>query len=124
LISPLCRREGKAAGPWPAAPARLSHWSILPHPGIIWLRIHFWSGDGGTTMQQVTLDEAKTRLDDLIDAALRGDTVSIMADEKRAVQLVPIVRGEHLRQFGSAKGLIQMSDDFDAPLEDFKEYME
>jgi hypothetical protein len=25
---------------------------------------------------------------------------------------------------GSAKGLIKISDDFDAPLEDFKEYME
>ena len=26
-------------------------------------------------------------------------------------------------QFGSARGMIAMSDDFDAPLEDFKEYM-
>jgi hypothetical protein len=28
------------------------------------------------------------------------------------------------RIFGSAKGMIHMSEDFDAPLEDFKEYME
>ncbi len=27
------------------------------------------------------------------------------------------------RQFGKFKGLISMSDDFDEPLEDFKEYM-
>ncbi len=27
------------------------------------------------------------------------------------------------RQFGCAKGLIKMSADFDAPLDDFKEYM-
>lgn len=27
------------------------------------------------------------------------------------------------RKFGCAKGLITMHDDFDAPLEDFKEYM-
>jgi len=27
-------------------------------------------------------------------------------------------------QFGSAKGFYVMSDDFDEPLEDFKEYME
>lgn len=27
------------------------------------------------------------------------------------------------RKFGCAKGLIMMHDDFDAPLEDFKEYM-
>ena len=26
-------------------------------------------------------------------------------------------------QFGSAKGKIKMADDFDAPLDDFKEYM-
>ena len=28
------------------------------------------------------------------------------------------------RTFGSAKGLIEMADDFDEPLEDFREYME
>lgn len=28
------------------------------------------------------------------------------------------------RKAGSARGLIQMSDDFDEPLEDFREYME
>ena len=27
------------------------------------------------------------------------------------------------RKFGCSKGLFQMSDDFDEPLEDFKEYM-
>lgn len=27
------------------------------------------------------------------------------------------------RQFGAFKGMITMSDDFDEPLEDFKEYM-
>jgi hypothetical protein len=27
------------------------------------------------------------------------------------------------RKFGCAKGLIKMHDDFDAPLEDFKEYI-
>lgn len=27
------------------------------------------------------------------------------------------------RQFGAYKGFFKMSDDFDAPLEDFKEYM-
>jgi hypothetical protein len=27
------------------------------------------------------------------------------------------------RQFGAGKGLVTMSDDFDEPLDDFKEYM-
>jgi hypothetical protein len=28
-----------------------------------------------------------------------------------------------LRKFGAAKGFFEMSDDFDEPLEDFKEYI-
>ena len=29
----------------------------------------------------------------------------------------------HQRKFGSAKGLIKIAEDFDDPLEDFREYM-
>jgi hypothetical protein len=36
---------------------------------------------------------------------------------------VPISVTKPRPQFGSAKGLIKMSDDFDEPLEDFEEYM-
>jgi antitoxin (DNA-binding transcriptional repressor) of toxin-antitoxin stability system len=75
-------------------------------------------------MTQVNLEEAKARLSDLIDAALRGETVSITTDDEQVVQLVPVGLGKGRRKFGSAKGLIHMADDFDAPLEDFKEYME
>ncbi len=69
-------------------------------------------------MLQVTLEEAKSRLLELIDAVLKGETVVIVKGSQEAVQLVravPYVR----RQFGSAKGLIAMADDFDAPLPDF-----
>jgi antitoxin (DNA-binding transcriptional repressor) of toxin-antitoxin stability system len=75
-------------------------------------------------MQQVNLDEAKARLLDLIDAAFNGESVSIVADDQRAVQLLPLGPHGRRRQAGSAKGLIQMADDFDAPLEEFKDYME
>jgi antitoxin (DNA-binding transcriptional repressor) of toxin-antitoxin stability system len=78
----------------------------------------------GKQMQQVTLDEAKARLADLIDAALDGETVSIAKDERHAVQLVPLGTAQSRRQAGRFKGLIHMSEDFDAPLEDFREYME
>lgn len=36
---------------------------------------------------------------------------------------VEIQQPERKSNFGSAKGLITMSDDFNAPLEDFKDYM-
>jgi antitoxin (DNA-binding transcriptional repressor) of toxin-antitoxin stability system len=74
-------------------------------------------------MEQVDLDEAKERLLELIRAAHQGETVLITGDDQEAVQLVPVQVPKGRRQFGSAKGLIKMADDFDAPLEDFKEYM-
>ena len=40
-----------------------------------------------------------------------------------SVKLVPILRAKPRPQFGSARGLISMSADFDEPLEDFAEYM-
>jgi antitoxin (DNA-binding transcriptional repressor) of toxin-antitoxin stability system len=78
----------------------------------------------GGKMQQVSLEEAKTRLQDLVAAALRGETVSIAVDDDQAVQLVPIALERRPGQYGSAKGLVWMSEDFDAPLEEFKAYME
>ncbi len=73
-------------------------------------------------MTHVTLQEAQTRLKDLIDAAVKGDDVVIESGARDAVRLVPFASGAH-RQFGSAAGKIVMRDDFDAPLADFKEYL-
>jgi antitoxin (DNA-binding transcriptional repressor) of toxin-antitoxin stability system len=70
-------------------------------------------------MQQVTLDEAKARLADLIDAAFQGETISIAKDEQHSVQLVPLHGRALRRQAGRFKGMIHMSEDFDAPLEEF-----
>lgn len=75
-------------------------------------------------MQQVTLEQAKISLVDLVEAAVRGEEVFITKDEQQAVQLVPRVLRKRSRIFGSAKGLITMAEDFDAELPDFKDYME
>ncbi len=72
---------------------------------------------------QVKLDEAKVRLLDLIGAAIRGEDVFILKDDHPVVQLVPLESPKRHPQFGSAKGLVVMAEDFDAPLEDFSEYM-
>jgi antitoxin (DNA-binding transcriptional repressor) of toxin-antitoxin stability system len=73
-------------------------------------------------MQQVTPDEAKARLTELIAAALRGERVVIAEDDQHAVQLVPTTAASHARHAGTARGMIVMSDDFDASLTDFAEY--
>ena len=61
---------------------------------------------------------------DLIAAAVRGEEVVIARADKPLVKLVAIEAPKGPRKAGSAKGLIWMAEDFDAPLEDFKEYIE
>ena len=72
-------------------------------------------------MVQVDLEEAKSRLLELVNAVLKGEQVIILKDLQEAVQLVPATPLTR-RQFGSAKGLMVMSEDFDAPLDDFNAY--
>ncbi len=75
-------------------------------------------------MQQLTVDQAKTKLMDLIDAAIAGEEILISKDGGQTVELVPRIIPKKKRQFGSAKDLISMEADFDTPLDEFKEYME
>lgn len=74
-------------------------------------------------MQQVDRDEAQSRLPELLEAALRGEEVYITGEGMVRVQLVRVEAEPKRRQFGSAKGMITMSDDFDDPLPEFEEYM-
>lgn len=73
-------------------------------------------------MHQVSIEEAKTNLPDLIDAAVKGEEVVIAEDGRHLVKLVPVLGTNSRPQFGSAAGLITMSEDFEEPLEDFEEY--
>jgi prevent-host-death family protein len=75
-------------------------------------------------MLRVTLAEASAQLAQLVEAALQGEEIVIVRDEQPAVKLMPMLPVKRHRKPGSAKGLITISDDFDAPLEDFKDYME
>lgn len=74
-------------------------------------------------MYEVSLDEASAQLPVLVDAAIRGEEVFITQDGSQVVQLIRVARSPRRPQFGSARGLITMEDDFDEPLTDFDEYM-
>ena len=54
-----------------------------------------------------------------MDEALRGEEVVILLNNSPASKLVPAARAG----FGTYKGQIIMADDFDAPLDDFADYM-
>lgn len=74
-------------------------------------------------VHQITLDEARLHLLDLIEAAIKGDEVVIIKNNQQAVRLVPVEPARRKPRFGSAADLVTVADDFDAPLDDFREYM-
>jgi antitoxin (DNA-binding transcriptional repressor) of toxin-antitoxin stability system len=74
-------------------------------------------------MQQITLAEASQNLPALIEATLSGEEIVIIKDNQPVVKLIPILPVKRRRQPGSAKGMVTMTDDFDASLDDFQEYM-
>ncbi|MEM8717896.1 MAG: DUF2281 domain-containing protein [Cyanobacteria bacterium P01_G01_bin.39] len=73
--------------------------------------------------RSIHVNEAARNLPDLIDAALQGEEIVIIKDDS-VVRLTPANSIKKPRQPGSAEGMVWMSDDFDEPLEEFKEYME
>ena len=73
-------------------------------------------------MQEINLAEASKNLPELIEKAINGEEIVITKDEQPVVKLVAVSL-KRRRQPGSAKGLMTISDDFDEPLEDFKDYM-
>ena len=72
---------------------------------------------------QVDLDEAKEHLSELVDEARRGTEIVITRRDEPVAKLVPVRGARTARRAGSAVGLITISDDFEEPLEDFKDYM-
>ena len=74
---------------------------------------------------QVNIHKAKTELSKLIQAALNGKQVIIARGNKPVVRLEVLPEARSQRKIGNSKGLIRsMADDFDEPLDDFKDYME
>jgi antitoxin (DNA-binding transcriptional repressor) of toxin-antitoxin stability system len=76
-------------------------------------------------MPTITLQEAQSRLSDLIHNLSPGDELIITENHQPIARLTLSERKSQWPcQAGSARGKIWMAPDFDAPLEEFKEYME
>jgi antitoxin (DNA-binding transcriptional repressor) of toxin-antitoxin stability system len=61
-----------------------------------------------------------TQLSDLVQAAENGDEVVLTRQGEPVARLVPLRRK---RKAGSARGLFTVPNDFDEPLDDFRDYM-
>ncbi len=75
-------------------------------------------------MTKVNIAEAKAHFSEIIQKALLGEEIIIAKGNKPLVKLVPLSRPDKKRIPGSAaKQILYVADDFDAPLDDFKDYM-
>jgi len=74
-------------------------------------------------MAQYNIAAAKARLSELVDRAIAGEEVIIARDNKPLLRLAPVHDPSKVLKPGSARGRIWMSDDFDDPIDDVKEYM-
>jgi antitoxin (DNA-binding transcriptional repressor) of toxin-antitoxin stability system len=72
----------------------------------------------------ITVEEAQAKLKDLIAKLAPGEEVIIIDNQQPVAKLVATAKPTE-RKCGTLKGtVLYMAPDFDAPLEDFKEYME
>ena len=71
----------------------------------------------------IDLAEAEAHLAELIQKLGSGSEILITRDGHPVARLLPASEIAPDRVPGSAKGLFTVPDDFDAPLDEFREYM-
>lgn len=74
-------------------------------------------------MIEVTIRQAKTQLCRLIKAVLDGEEVVISNRNKPVVRLVAVSKPPVVRELGWGGPGLWMAEDFDAPLDEFADYM-
>lgn len=73
-------------------------------------------------MKVVNIHQAKTHLSKLIQEAIEGEEIVIARGNQPIVRLVLVESARQSRTSGWAKGMVRVSEDFDAPLDDFAGY--
>ena len=77
------------------------------------------------TMTSISLHEAQARLVDLIRQLAPGEEVVITENDQPIARLVAAPGPRPPRKLGTLRGtVLYMAPDFDAPLDDFQEYMQ
>jgi antitoxin (DNA-binding transcriptional repressor) of toxin-antitoxin stability system len=77
-------------------------------------------------MASVTIEEAQARLPELVHRLTPDEEVVITENDQPVARLVKSApQPTTKRRLGTMKGsVLHLASDFDAPLEDFREYME
>ena len=67
-------------------------------------------------MLNISLQEAKDKLSELINLAEQGEEVFIIGENKTKIKLVSFTEKPKKRVFGQHRELVMMSEDFNSPL--------
>lgn len=74
-------------------------------------------------MFEVSVEKTLTvQLPDLIESVVKGEEIVFTQNNRPVAKLVAVRTEKPHPQFGSAKGLFVMAEDFNEPLSDFDEY--
>lgn len=73
-------------------------------------------------ISRIELDQVAEHLPELIEEVQRGGEVVLTQGDEPVAKLTKYQTPVGKRRLGTAKGLITIADDFDAPLDDFAEY--
>jgi antitoxin (DNA-binding transcriptional repressor) of toxin-antitoxin stability system len=76
-------------------------------------------------MTSVTIEEAQANLPEIVRQLQPGEEITITENEQPLAQVRKVQRTSWPCKAGSAKeSILRIAPDFDAPLDDFREYME
>jgi antitoxin (DNA-binding transcriptional repressor) of toxin-antitoxin stability system len=73
-------------------------------------------------MHRVDVEDAKSSLDQLLAEAQRGEEVVLTREDRPIARLIAVGEQRPRPRFGSARELVRVGADFEAPLADFDEY--
>lgn len=65
----------------------------------------------------IDVKHAQDQLPDLVEQAVQDGEVILTRDGEPIAKIIPISSVRKPREFGSARGMIHMAEDFDTPLE-------
>ena len=71
----------------------------------------------------MAIEQAQENLSRLIDDVAFGEHIVITRNQVPVAELIPVAHPGPRPVFGNAKGVLTLSGDFDAPLDDFRAYM-
>ena len=77
-------------------------------------------------MASIPIEQAKSKLEELIESLAPGEELIITSNEQPIAKLTGTKNGTHSepRKPGSLRGTVTyIAPDFDKPLDDFKDYM-